>query len=184
MPLTLKWLVRGLKPDNIKPTEMTIVAYVDARQVQDRLDDVIGADKWQDDYFESKGKQFCRIGIKVGPEWIWKGDSGIETLMDASKGETSDAFKRAAVHWGINRDTYELGEVTIKCKVVGELPVPIDEKGNQLSGQKLLAECKRIVALRDSDLKFAKNVLPFKSAINTEVKKPKSTRRKIVEPLP
>lgn len=183
-PMSLKWLVRGLKPDNLNPTEMIIVAYVDARQVQDRLDEVLGAANWQDDYFESKGKQFCKIGIKIGSEWIWKGDSGIESLLDSTKGETSDAFKRAGVHWGINRDTYELGEITIKCKVVDELPVPVDEKGNVLSGEKLLAECKRIAALRNPDLKFTKNLLSFKSAIKTEVQKPQSTKRKKVEPLP
>lgn len=183
-PMSLKWLVRGLKPDNINPTEMIIVAYVDARQVQDRLDEVLGAANWQDDYFESKGKQFCKIGIKIGSEWIWKGDSGIETMLDSTKGETSDAFKRAAVHWGINRDTYELGEITISCKVVNEFPVPVDEKGNVLKGEKLLEECKRIAALKDSDLKFAKNVLPFKSSIKTEVQKPQRANRKKTEPLP
>lgn len=183
-PMSLKWLVRALKPDNLNPTEMIIVAYVDARQVQDRLDEVLGAANWQDDYFESKGKQFCKIGIRVNSEWIWKGDSGIETLLDSTKGETSDAFKRAAVHWGVNRDTYELGEITIKCKVVDELPVPVDAKGNVLNGEKLLTECKRIAALRNPDLKFTKNLLSFKSAIKTEVPKAKNTRIKKVEPMP
>ncbi|SIR25147.1 Rad52/Rad22 family DNA repair protein [Chryseobacterium indoltheticum] len=183
-PLQLKWRVKALKPDNKNPKEMVLVPYVDARQVQDRLDDVLEARNWQDDYFEVKGKQFCKIGIKIGEEWIWKGDSGIESHLDPTKGETSDAFKRAAVHWGINRDTYELGEITIKCKVVNELPVPVDSKGNQLSGDTLLAECKRISALKDSELKFDRNVLPLKSAIITEVKKTRSNSRKKAEPLP
>jgi len=183
-PLQLKWRVKALKPDNKDPKEMVVVPYVDARQVQDRLDDVLGADNWQDDYFEVKGKQFCKIGINVNGEWIWKGDSGAESHLDPTKGETSDSFKRAAVHWGINRDTYELGEITIKCKVVNELPVPVDSKGNQLSGEHLLVECKRISALKDSELKFDRNVLPLKSAINTEVKKTRSNSRKKPDPLP
>lgn len=184
-PLQLKWRVKDLKPDNKNPKEMVLVPYVDARQIQDRLDDVVGGQLWQDDYFEVKGKQFCKIGIKIGEEWIWKGDSGIESYSDASKGETSDAFKRAAVHWGINRDTYELGEITITCKVVNELPVPVDSKGNQLSGDTLLAECKRISALKDSELKFDRNVLPAKSTVNkmeSTTQKKRTTKAKIILP--
>lgn len=186
LPLQLKWRVKALKPDNKNPKEMIIVPYVDARQVQDRLDDVVGAHLWQDDYFEVKGKQFCKIGIKVGEEWIWKGDSGIESYSDASKGETSDAFKRAAVHWGINRDTYELGEIIINCKMVGETPVPFDQSGNQLSGDRLLEECKRISALKDSELKFDRNVLPTKSAATkpeaTTTRSRKTPKSKIILP--
>ncbi|WP_312399916.1 Rad52/Rad22 family DNA repair protein [Chryseobacterium sp.] len=175
-PLQLKWRVKALKPDNKDPKEMVLVPYVDARQVQDRLDEVLGADNWQDDYLEVKGKQFCRIGIKVNGEWIWKGDSGAESLLDPTKGETSDSFKRAAVHWGINRDTYELGEITIKCKVVNDLPVPVDVKGNQLTGEDLLSECKKIASEKDSELKFDRNVLPVKMAAS-EPKAPATKKR-------
>lgn len=175
-PLKLKWLVRSIIPDSLNPKEMILVAYVDARQVQDRLDDVVGPANWQDDYFDCKGKQFCKIGIKVGNEWIWKGDSGIESILDSTKGETSDSFKRAAVHWGINRDAYELGEITIKCKLVNGIPVPIDSNGNQLIGDELLNECKKIASKNDSELKFGKNILPNKSI--------KISNKKKTEPLP
>lgn len=182
-PLQLKWRVKALKPDNKDPNEMVLVPYVDARQVQDRLDEVVGAHLWQDDYFEVKGKQFCKIGIKIGEEWIWKGDSGNETLLDAQKGETSDSFKRAAVHWGINRDAYELGEITISCKMIGDKPVPTDKAGNQLKGESLLAECRRISAETESDLKFDRNVLPPKSAMaktSTAQNKTRTKKSKVV----
>lgn len=173
-PLKLKWLVKSLLPENVKPTSMILVGFVDARQVQDRLDEVIGAANWQDDYFESKGKQFCKIGIKIGSEWIWKGDSGIETFSNSSKGETSDSFKRAAVHWGINRDAYELGEITIKCKLVNQIPVPCDKSGNVLSGEKLLEECKRISSLQNSELIFDKMATPTKPILAA----PNDTRKR------
>lgn len=167
-PLQLKWRVRGLHPDNVNPTHMTIVGYVNPRQVQDRLDDILGPENWQDDYAECKNKQFCRIGIKINDEWIWKGDSGTETFLDPGKGETSDSFKRAAVHWGINRDTYELGEVTIACKMENGIPVPCTETGVILKGQSILAECKRISESKNADLVFDKNVFQIKPIIKKE----------------
>ncbi|MDR3026014.1 hypothetical protein [Chryseobacterium sp.] len=180
-PLPLKWRVKGLIPDNINPTHMVIVGYIDARQVYDRLDKALGAGNWQEDYFECKGKQFCKIGIKVYDEWIWKGDSGIESFADPSKGETSDSVKRAAVHWGINREVYELGEITIKCKMDNGYPAPCDEAGNILKGDQILAECKRIASGK-SELIFDKNVLP--RTINNATVKPeeKKPRRKKTEP--
>jgi len=184
-PFALKWRVKSLLPDNINPTEMVLIGYVDARQVQERFDEVLGPHNWQDEYFECKGKQFCKIGIKIGEEWIWKGDSGTESFADPSKGETSDSFKRAAVHWGANRDTYELGEIAIKCKLFAGVPHPTDNAGNKLSGLQLLEECKRIAASKESELIFDRNVMPLKTAIQetNQVKRGrKSAKSKIILP--
>lgn len=183
-PFQLKWKVVKLLPDNINPTQMVIVGYVNPRQVQDRLDEVVGPENWQDDYAECRNKQFCRIGIKVNDEWIWKGDSGTETFLEAGKGETSDSFKRAAVHWGINRYAYELGEITIACKVINDLPTPCDESGTILKGNDLLNECKRISSLNNSDLLFDKIILPGKAIIETtqSVKPRKPSKHKQILP--
>lgn len=180
-PFKLKWRVKGLLPDNVNPTHMLIVGYIDARQVYERLDQVVKPENWQEDYFECKGKQFCKIGIKIGEEWIWKGDSGTESFSDPSKGETSDSVKRAAVHWGINKEAYELGEIMIKCKMDNGYPAPCDEAGNILKGDQILAECKRIASGK-SELIFDKNVLP--RTINNATVKPeeKKSRRKKAEP--
>ncbi|TQM18295.1 Rad52/Rad22 family DNA repair protein [Chryseobacterium aquifrigidense] len=180
-PFKLKWRVKSLLPDNVNPTHMVIVGYIDARQVYERLDQVVRPENWQEDYFECKGKQFCKIGIKIGDEWIWKGDSGTETFADPSKGETSDSVKRAAVHWGINKEAYELGEITIKCKMDNGYPAPCDEAGNILKGDQILAECKRIASSK-SELIFDKNVLP-RTIYNATVKpEEKKQRRKKSEP--
>ncbi|WP_428067337.1 hypothetical protein [Chryseobacterium gambrini] len=182
-PLPLKWRVKNLIPDNKNPKQMILIGFVDARQVQDRFDKVLGAANWQDEYYECKGKQFCKIGVKIGNEWVWKGDSGSESFLDPGKGETSDSFKRAAVHWGINRDTYELGEITINCVMKDEKPVPVNECGNILSGEKLLEECKRISSLHESDLIFDKTVLPAKKIEKIQdlnIEKPKRVRKPTV----
>ena len=39
------------------------VAYIDARQVQDLLDEVCGPNNWQCEYCRHKGNLFCSIGI-------------------------------------------------------------------------------------------------------------------------
>lgn len=90
------------------------VAYIDARDVMDLLDEVVGPENWQDSFREIGGKMYCTLSIKIGDEWIHKEDIGTPSNMDADKGEASDAFKRAAVKWGIGRFLYDLGIVKIK----------------------------------------------------------------------
>ncbi len=92
------------------------VAYIDARDVQDRLDEVCGPENWQCKYTEHKGNLFCSIGIRMIPisapstfgEFTWKEDCGTESNVEKQKGEASDAFKRAAVMWGIGRFLYSM----------------------------------------------------------------------------
>ena len=97
------------------------VAYIDARDVQDLLDNVCGAANWQVNYSEHKGNLFASIGIRIEidadtgqSEFIWKSDCGTESQVEKQKGEASDAFKRAAVMWGVGRFLYSLGIIKIK----------------------------------------------------------------------
>ena len=101
-----KWRVQSFSKNK---ASASCVAYVDARQVQDRLDEVCGPENWQNDYYIVGGLLFCKIGIKIGDEWVWKGDTGSESSIEKEKGHVSDAFKRAAVHWNIGRFLYEIG---------------------------------------------------------------------------
>lgn len=86
------------------------VAYIDARVVQDLLDEVVGAENWQCKYEEHKGNLFCSIGIlqENADVWVWKSDCGVESNVEKQKGEASDAFKRAAVMWGVGRFLYNM----------------------------------------------------------------------------
>jgi len=92
------------------------VAYIDARFVQDILDEVCGAENWQVKYEEHKGNLFAHIGIKIGSEWVWKSDCGTESQVEKEKGEASDAFKRAGVMWGIGRFLYSKKIVRLPVK--------------------------------------------------------------------
>lgn len=96
------------EPYEGKTAQGLALAYLDSRNVQERLDVVCGPGGWQDDYPHAAIKTVCRIGIKVGEEWIWKSDGAGDTDVEAEKGALSDAFKRAAVKWGIGRYLYGL----------------------------------------------------------------------------
>jgi len=88
-----------------------MLSYVDARYVQDVLDDVVGPANWQSVFqnVEGAGGEGVRagIGINVNGEWVWKFDAGVPSNIEPVKGAHSDAFKRAAVQWGIARDLYD-----------------------------------------------------------------------------
>ena len=88
--------------------------YIDARYVMDTLDRIVGPANWQDEYrpvVESGGTGsgvIGRVGINIeGRGWVYKEDVGTESNIEGIKGSHSDAFKRAAVKWGIGRDLYD-----------------------------------------------------------------------------
>src|SRR3569833_388338 len=94
--------------------------YIDDRDVMERLDEVCGPAGWQCQYPHADGKiTVCSIGIKVGEEWIWKADGAGDTDFEADKGALSDAFKRAAVRWGIGRYLYEVEAAGVDIEPAG-----------------------------------------------------------------
>lgn len=96
---------------NAKATKGIPLAYIDARDVMERLDDVLGPENWQAEY---PFPGCCRIGVfiesatTVLAEWVWKSNGAGETDIEGAKGQYSDAFKRAAVLWGVGRYLYDL----------------------------------------------------------------------------
>ncbi len=104
-PDKVSWRVGSTTQD--KKRGMAL-AYIDARDVMLRLDEVCGPQGWQNTYPHANGKTVCAIGIKVGEEWIWKSNGAGDTDHEAEKGALSDAFKRAAVLWGVGRYLYDI----------------------------------------------------------------------------
>ena len=83
------------------------LAYIDARDVMDRLDAVCGPEGWQDEYIDTgNGATCCKLSILVGKVWVAKSDGAGRTDYEGDKGQFSDAFKRAAVKHGIGRYLY------------------------------------------------------------------------------
>jgi len=113
----IHWRVGSTTADKSKGMAL---AYLDARDVMDRLDAVCGPSNWQSTHNWSDGSKVqCSIGIKaptsfytsVGEkldavEWVWKSDGAGDTAYEGDKGAFSDALKRAAVNWGIGRYLY------------------------------------------------------------------------------
>jgi hypothetical protein len=115
-PASVSWRVGSTTSD--KKRGMAL-AFIDARDVMERLDAVCGPAGWQCDYPHANGKTVCRIGIKVGDEWVWKADGAGDTDVEAEKGALSDAFKRAAVRWGIGRYLYDLPSPWVELEAAG-----------------------------------------------------------------
>lgn len=87
------------------------LVYIDARQVANRLDKIVGMFNWQDSYTETgSGMKICTISILYKGNWISKSDGAGDTGIEGEKGSISDAFKRCAARgWGIGRYLYFRG---------------------------------------------------------------------------
>lgn len=109
------WRAQTLTADGSKALAL---AYIDARDVMDRLDKVCGPEGWSDSYIETaKGRVICTIAIKTPDEgWVSKSDGAGDTDVEGDKGGMSDAFKRTAVKWGIGRYLYRLPTVWAPCE--------------------------------------------------------------------
>lgn len=100
----IKWRVGSTSGNRGLP-----LSYVDARAVADRLDSVCGMDGWQCNYTPHNGMVFCNLGVRMPDgSWVWKSDGAGATDFEGEKGMASDAFKRAAVRFGIARYLYDL----------------------------------------------------------------------------
>lgn len=85
------------------------LAYIDARDAMERLDAVVGPGNWQRRYpWSNAPRLYCEVGIRIGGDWVFKGDGAGDTDVEADKGAFSDAFKRACVNWGIARYLYDM----------------------------------------------------------------------------
>lgn len=100
-----------------KTTEsISLLLYKDARVDQKVLDEHFGIFGWQKRYErDNKGNLFCIVSIKSPDgEWVEKSDVGTESNMESTKGEASDAFKRACFNWGIGRELYTAPQIWVK----------------------------------------------------------------------
>lgn len=116
-PKFLKWRVGATSKDKDKGIAL---AYLDAREVMRRLDDVCGLDGWRCRHIEVKDGFICEIDIKFGDEWITRSNAAGNTQVEAVKGGASDAFKRAAAVWGVGRYLYYLPNKWVKIKPLGK----------------------------------------------------------------
>jgi hypothetical protein len=84
----------------------SVAFYIDARDVMDRLDEVVGCENWQDKYTvlafsDNQWVVECTLVVNG----VAKTDVG---SGDAPKDAYSDALKRAAVKFGVGRYLYDM----------------------------------------------------------------------------
>lgn len=112
---------RQLRADEIevrvgdkKNGKMSLLLYQDARCGMRILDETVGEFGWVCNYRREGESLFCGIAIKA-PDgtWLWKWNAGAPSNFEATKGEASDAFKRACVLWGIGRSLYSSPKIKI-----------------------------------------------------------------------
>jgi hypothetical protein len=108
--------------------------YITARNVMNRLDDVVGPANWWDDYIPSENSVLCRLSIRLPDgSTLTKSDAGGYAGMadqgDDDKSGYSDSFKRAAVKFGVARYLYRDGVPTFVREPVTN-PVAANTEGN------------------------------------------------------
>lgn len=118
-----KWKIQSKAKDGKKAQ---CVAYINARDVMDLLDRAIGIENWRDSYRREGTGLVCKLELRIDKEWIAKEDIGVPGNFEAEKSEFSDAFKRAAVKWGIGRFLYDLDFKWVDLDVYGN---PVDKSG-------------------------------------------------------
>lgn len=113
----IHWRVGATTQDKKKGIAL---AYLDARDVMQRLDSVC-SEWWQCRYpfagcceIGVAKNMICRYDDELEPIWLWRSNGAGETNVEGEKGQFSDAFKRAAVMWGIGRYLYALPNVWVE----------------------------------------------------------------------
>jgi len=116
-------LYREFPKEEIKYREVRgqSLAYITARSVMNRLDAVFGPENWEDYYqVTESGRWICRITVHLddGRSVVKCGASGENLNMsdpsDIPKSGATDAFKTAAVKFGIGRYLYNDGIVNLE----------------------------------------------------------------------
>jgi len=109
---------------NPKGIYCKVLAYVTARAIQKRLDDVCGPENWRTEQpvlldlklFDKEGKPVSKsafaigLSIRIDSEWVTKWDVCEPTNIEPAKGGFSGGEKRAGAQWGIGRYLYRLDE--------------------------------------------------------------------------
>jgi len=94
-----------------------VVACLDARAIQKRLDDTVGTFGWKNVNSTDPGATpICGISIfnTESNEWVTKFDS--EPILDRSR----NSFKRAACIWGIGRYLHQVDDIEVEIEPNGE----------------------------------------------------------------
>lgn len=141
---------------NTDKTKGLALAYVQARSIQNRLDEVVGIENWRVSYKEITGGFIAKLELKINNEWIAKEDGAGTTDYEPIKGSISSAFKRAASVWGIGRYLYKIESQWLPIEQRGKSYIFKETpKLNNQSKETLIEESKEDRA-KNIELTFGK----------------------------
>lgn len=120
-------MFRALRPDEVEcrigqvsksGKGLSLLLYKTSRTDMALLDETVGPMNWQVRYEEVKGVLNCTLSLydEARGEWVSKQAAGTESNMEAAKGESSDALKRAGFLWGIGRELYTAPFIWVKAQ--------------------------------------------------------------------
>lgn len=140
-------------------------AYIDARSVMGRLDDVFGVGGWQDHMTLTASGVICALKVKLHGEWVQKSDvSAFQQTavqeqgggkgkgrggIDQFKSSVSDALKRAAVKFGVGRYLYALDMEFCPAEIVKDFRRMRDWRPSKIPPWAIPADGKAVQAVRD-----------------------------------
>lgn len=166
-----------LKPQKVSGNRALAIAYIDARLVEERLDDVVGMNNWSDRYVHlPNGVVECQLSVRVCGEWITKCDVGSPSEQpdegDRVKAAVSDALKRAAVKFGIGRFLYRRPQQwmdydPVKKQIVRpgggqQKSAPAPQKANEFAKDAVSDSAREIATAFDSAQSRADGSAPYK----------------------
>ncbi|HEX9414819.1 MAG TPA: Rad52/Rad22 family DNA repair protein [Ktedonobacterales bacterium] len=126
-PESVEWRPQGKTGPGKR---VQLLPYVDARDVQERLDAVVGVGAWTfalEPLVVDAGELRVARG-RLSLHGVSKDDIGTASQWEASKGCASDALKRAAVQWGVARYLYALPVVWVTLDGDGQVPSAMLER--------------------------------------------------------
>lgn len=117
------------------------LAYVQARAIQNRLDELFGVDGWTVSYKEISAGFICSLSIKINDRWVTKEDGAGMTEYESVKGGISNAFKRVASSgFGIGRYLYNAKKNWYPIRQQGRgyifTEIPVLELNNEIEIKK------------------------------------------------
>lgn len=97
-------------------TFAVLLAYKNSRVDMRILDECFGSMNWKREHTVIDGRLFCTVSVydEKKQEWISKQDVGVPSNTEPTKGEASDAFKRACFNWKIGRELYSAPDIRFK----------------------------------------------------------------------
>tara|TARA_R110000796_G_scaffold53290_1_gene125131 strand:- start:2432 stop:3109 length:678 start_codon:yes stop_codon:yes gene_type:complete len=95
-----------------------VLAYIDARAIQNRLDSVFTPFGWEDTYTPIQNDFICTLTVTIDDKKISKQNGATQTQVEGFKGGISNSFKRVcASGFGIGRYLYDLDVVFAETTV-------------------------------------------------------------------